>query len=539
MKVDLAFKRITMAVATSVLALLPPTVRADVDLLQRYPTTLTTGDTKPENARSPEFTEKDIFRVTQFSFAIGTDLRIETGPADIGIGHCADGAVWAVIIPTNSGTLERPSNKPEGVRHVWLRFHPSVISRLFPPASVFSDASTNPSTEMRLIADAKMASSWQAGGRAMIPERKDMTVDIDTTNGPRRFFIVDTEANTAQYVSAFEKRAVKLPQPITPEVAAQAFDKLWQRFDEKYAMFTLRPEVDWSKLREEYRPKALASKSNYEFAQVCAAMLKNLRDLHIGITVSGANVPIFNRPRASNANPAAYQNILGDLNEDGRVAWAVTTDHIGFISIFGWDNQNVSMKCREALEQMRNTRGLIVDVRLNGGGSEPFAERFAGHFTDKDFVYAYSQFRNGPSHSNLTEKIERKITWSGLWRYDRPVVLLIGQKCMSSDESFVGMMTGDPKVTTMGDHTCGSSGNPEILHLPLDMTVSVPKWIDYRPDGNPLDERGFEPQIPFKPMLGAFEGDRDDLLTAALVRLRQEPLPAQPIPGGPRTVGQN
>jgi hypothetical protein len=539
MKVDPTFRRIVVVATASLLALLPPSVRADIDLLQRYPTTLTAGDTKPENARSPEFTQKDIFRVTHFSFGIGNDLRIQTGPADIGIGHCADGAVWAVVIPTNSGTLERPSSKLEGIRHVWLRFHPSVISRLFPPDTVFKDASTNLSTDMRLIADAKMTSSWQAGGRAMIPDPKDMTVDIDTTNGPRRFFIVDTEAKAARYVSAFEKRAVKLPQPITPEIAAQAFDKLWQRFDEKYAMFTLRPEVDWSKLREEYRPKALASKSNYEFAQVCAAMLKNLRDLHIGITVSGANVPVFNRPRASNANPSAYQNILGDLNEDGRVAWAVTTDHIGFIAIFGWDNQNVSMKCREALEQMRNTRGLIVDVRVNGGGSEPTAEQFANRFIDNEFVYAYSRYRNGPLHSNLTEKIERKITPGGVWRYDRPVVLLIGQKCMSSDESFIGMMTGDPKVTTMGDHTCGSSGNPEKLRLPMDITVSVPRWIDYRPDGIPLDERGFEPQIPFKPGPGAFEGDRDDLLTAALARLRQEPLPAQPIPGGPRTVGQN
>ena len=102
---------------------------------------------------------------------------------------------------------------------------------------------------------------------------------------------------------------------------------------------------------------------------------------------------------------------------------------------------------------------------------------------------------------------------------------------MSSNESFIGMMTGDPEVTTMGDHTCGSSGNPEIVNLPLEMTVSVPKWIDYLPDGTPLDERGFQPQIPFKPEPGAFEGDRDDLLTAALARLSKAPLPEKPIEG--------
>ena len=63
------------------------------------------------------------------------------------------------------------------------------------------------------------------------------------------------------------------------------------------------------------------------------------------------------------------------------------------------------------------------------------------------------------------------------------------------------------------------------------MTVSVPQWIDYLPDGTPLDERGFQPQVVFKPGPGAFEGNRDDLLTAALERLRQVPLPAKPIEG--------
>jgi hypothetical protein len=57
----------------------------------------------------------------------------------------------------------------------------------------------------------------------------------------------------------------------------------------------------------------------------------------------------------------------------------------------------------------------------------------------------------------------------------------------------------------------------------------VPRWIDYLPDGTPLDGRGFQPQVPFKSSPGAFDGERDDLLTAALDRLRKVPLPEKPI----------
>jgi Peptidase family S41/Tricorn protease C1 domain len=502
-----------------------------LNLLERYPTKLTAGDARPDNARSWEFTGGDIFQLSKFNLEIGKQLRVEIGPADLGIGHSADGAVWAVIIPRTNGTLTSQGTNHEEIASVWLRFHPKEINRLFPPETVSSGDASNLLTQMRFIADSKITSSWQAAGRAMIPEPKDMTVDVDTKDGSRRFFIVDRQAQTTVYVDAFDSGAVKQPAVLTSANAKAAFDQLWEAFDRDYAMFVLRPEVDWAKLRDEYRPQALASTSTLEFEKVCAEILKPLRDLHVWLTVSGQNVQVFNRPRAANSNPNAHAAILGTLHKSGNVKWAVTDDQIGFIAIYGWNDSEIASQCDKALEQMRNTRGLIVDVRLNGGGSEDVARDFAGRFLEREFVYAYGQFRNGPSHTNLTEKFARKAGPRGPWRYDRPVVLLIGQKCMSSNESFIGMMTGNPAVTTMGDHTCGSSGNPQIINLPLDMTVSVPRWIDYLPDGTPLDEHGFQPQVAFTAAPEAFQGARDDLLTAALERLRRSPLPDKPIGG--------
>jgi hypothetical protein len=506
---------------------------ANIDLLQKYPTSLTAGDTDGEKARPWDFSSTDIYRVSRFNLQVAEELKIDVGPADLAIGHCVDGAIWAIVIPRHSGALTSKALKSsESVAHVWLRFHPAEIARLFPADTVFADGAKNIISQVRRIANLKMDSSWQAGGRALIPERKDMSVDIDTKGNVRRFFMVDTAAKTAEYVRVFEREAVPLPQAMAADVAQAAFDQLWEAFDKEYAMFVLRPEVNWSQLRDEYRPKAIASKDTQEFAGICAEMLKPLRDLHVWFTVGDEHVPIFNRPRAANANPGARQKILGNLYEDQHgVDWTVTEDKIGFIGIQGWDDAAVPTECQTALEHMRDTRGLIVDVRLNGGGSENQAMEFAGRFLTNEFVYAYHRTRNGPAHTNLTDKVPRTISPRGPWRFDRPVVLLIGQKCMSSTESFIGMMTGDPDLVTMGDHTCGSSGNPDIINLPLQMTVSVPQWIDHLPDGSVLDERGFTPQVPFVPKADAFTGDRDDLLSAALERLRKSPLPARPIEG--------
>ncbi len=509
------------------------TARADIDLVNVYPTSLTTGDTAPERARAWEFTNQDIFRLTHFRFEAGKDLRVETGLADLGVGHSVDGAVWAVVIPRENGTITSSAHaQPEEIGHIWLRFHPGEIDRLFPPATVVRDQAASVVAPMRRIANHKMSSSWQAGGRAMIPDPNSITVDVDTKSGVRRFFSVNMHESSAKYIDSFEHQIVRSAPAITPETAQDAFDKLWASFDRDYAMFTLRPEVDWTTSRSHFRPLALACRSTDEFAEVCADMLRPLRDLHIWLTVAEEEVPVFNRPRAANSNPPAHGHILEGVTDPGHVVqWTVTTDKIGFLGIYAWDNPGIPAKCDEVLEEMRGTRALIMDVRLNGGGSEDLAREVAGRFINKPFVYAFDQQRKGPNHADLTGKIERVVQPLGPWRYDRPVILLIGQKCMSSTESFVAMMSGDSNLITMGDHTCGSSGNPEIIKLPLDMTVSVPQWIDYLPDGSLLDERGFLPQIQFAPKPGAFEGERDDLLTAALDRLRKEPLRDKPIPG--------
>jgi hypothetical protein len=429
--------------------------------------------------------------------------------------------VWAVVIPRESGRLvSKAKSQDEAVAHVWLRFHPGEINHLFPPGSVSAGADRGLEAQVRGIAEHKFPSSWHAGERAMIPEPKDITVDVDTKEGLRRFFAVDTEARTAQYIPAFAGRPVRAAASLTGELAQRAFDQLWEAFDRDYAMFALRPEVDWAELREQYRPKALESKTTEEFAGVCAEMLRPLRDLHVWLTVAGRNVPVFNRPRSANSNPSARRAILGDLKRRGSVQWAVTTSRFGYLGIPGWSDRAIPGDCDALLEEMRDARGLILDVRLNGGGSEDLAREVAGRFLPKGFVYAYSQYRNGSSHTNLTEMFERRVEPRGPWRYERPVVVLIGQKCMSSNESFVAMMSGDPEAVIMGDHTCGSSGNPEIIQLPLRMTVSVPRWIDYLPDATPLDERGFQPQVRFNPNPGAFAAGRDELLSAALERLR-------------------
>jgi hypothetical protein len=152
---------------------------------------------------------------------------VEAGAADLGIGHCADGATWAVLIPRAGGTMTSSAAKrDEAVAHVWLRFHPGEISRLFPANTVLAAGNASLSGDIATIARGKMTTSWQASGKAMIPGPAEMTVFVDTKDGAHRFFMVDTQAKTAEYISEFNSRRfdIRLSQSQSQDADSLALD---------------------------------------------------------------------------------------------------------------------------------------------------------------------------------------------------------------------------------------------------------------------------------------------------------------------------
>jgi hypothetical protein len=204
MKTTLRMKLFTTTTALALLA----TTGWTMDLLARYPTTLTAEDTDPGHARAWECGSNDIFQVSQFTLKIGDSFKVETGAADLGIGHCTDGAVWAVLVPRDRGTLTSSVTKNgAAIGNVWLRFHPAQVSQLFPPDTVTENASDALAAKMNAVASRKMTTSWQANDKAMIPGPKDLTVFVDTKDGSHRFFVVDTAAKTAEYVDAFNQHS--------------------------------------------------------------------------------------------------------------------------------------------------------------------------------------------------------------------------------------------------------------------------------------------------------------------------------------------
>src|SRR5262249_2699476 len=158
-----------------------------------------------------------------------------------------------------------------------------------------------------------------------------------------------------------------------------------------------------------------------------------------------------------------------------------------------------------------------------------------GRIVDQERVYALDCFRKDGVKDRLAlgPKLERRVApRKDAWRWSAPVVVLIGQKTMSSAESFAEMLAVCPDVTSVGDRTCGSSGCPKRVDLPGGIAVNVPTWNDLTPEGTPIEDVGVQPEVPVKAAPDAFDA-KDPVMETALALLRKVPA-ASRHPGKPK-----
>lgn len=513
---------LTPAFAAALFVPVAPT-RAEIDLAVRYPATL--DHAEQPIGREWVATERDVWQLSRFAFEHGTEFKLMIGPCTVVFGRHDTSVLWAAVFPDAPGLIDSDeAGDGDQIATLWLRFHPAEVGRLFPSGTVISNGPAVRVRAGKRLAAWKTSASWQANGLPVVPPRGTVVADIDTPHPLRRFYLVPGEGKALSYVDAFERRPLPRDTAVAREDAVKAFNEVWEAFDREYAMFGLKKGVDWAVLRKRFAPLAEGAHTCYELAAVLADMLAHLEDLHVWVRCGDEHVASFHRPRPLNASFQALRAAFKDLQQPSRdLAWSKTDDGIGYVAVFGLGDQNLPEHFDEALAQLATAWGLIVDLRFNGGGDELLARKVAGRFLDRTRVYSLNQYRSGPAHTDLGERLERACEPRGPWRFESPVVVLTGQRTMSSAESLVLMLAQGPQATTLGDRTAGSSGNPRLLEPGCGIKVALPRWLDMDPDGRPIDAAGIAPKVKLDARPDDFTAERDPVLEAALKRLREQP----------------
>lgn len=493
------------------------------DLAKLYPATLDFFEGQP--TREWSCTPNDVWELSAFHFEFQKKLELTLGRSTVVFATAEKNVVWAAVFPEKPGKIKTDiAGNGEQVTSLWMRFNPAHLGELFPANTVGKNGPEDQIAWAKRLCTWKISSGWQAGNLPVIPKKGSIVLDCETVEGPRRYYVVEKEKGTLDLVGAFEKRALPALVPMEKSAAVRAFDTVWDAFDKEYAKFGLLPKLDWKKAGDEFRKRAETASTTFGAAAAIDALVSQLHDLHVWVRCGNEFLQGYSRPRPLNGSFKAVQNAFRDLADSKHdFHWARTPDGIGYVLFYKLGDKGLPDAFDETLEKLSDCWGLVVDLRFNGGGNEDLAQAVAARFVDRKRVYSLDQFRNGPRHEDLGPKLERTIEPRGPWRFESPVVCLQGQVTFSSAESMALMFAQCPQVTTLGDKTGGSSGNPRLLELEGGIQVNLPRWNDMDPAGRPIENVGVSPKLQIEAKPAEFTAVKDPVLEAALEFLRKQP----------------
>jgi len=137
----------------------------------------------------------------------------------------------------------------------------------------------------------------------------------------------------------------------------------------------------------------------------------------------------------------------------------------GYIAIHTFADTSVVEAFEKALDELRDTPGLIIDVRENGGGDTAVARPIMGRFIGEPKPYAMMRRRAGTAWSaSWMESVEPR----GPYTYTRPVAVLVDHWSGSMAEGFPMGMRGLGRATIVGTPMMGLGA--AVFSIRLDRT---------------------------------------------------------------------
>ncbi|NHE58106.1 S41 family peptidase [Cyclobacterium plantarum] len=271
--------------------------------------------------------------------------------------------------------------------------------------------------------------------------------------------------------------------------ALEVFDQLWEDVYARYSFFDHK-NLDWEQIREQYRPEVNAEMGQLELYELLADMLFELRDGHVNLSTG------FNRSRNwewYQEFPVNYDENLIEESYLGRDYWISgplqhqMLDDVLYVNYRSFAQSISESNLQVVVERARRSRGVIIDVRNNGGGNLSNASLLASAFAEEEMVYARQRIKSGPGTGDFGSWEDMKISPREDGTYLGPVVVLTNRRSYSATTFFAQMMKVLPNAITLGDQTGGGGGTPVFGELTNGWTYrfSATQTID-------LEERQLE-----------------------------------------------
>jgi carboxyl-terminal processing protease len=315
-------------------------------------------------------------------------------------------------------------------------------------------------------------------------------------------------------------------EPVSPKQPKAIFNELWSEFDALYAPFEVR-NINWAALKQKYETQVDENASDEQLYQVLSAMLTELNDGHVKLTVPNKSIFQSNRYYRERIDDALFDTAVITKHYLKTPKWssnqvlnsveATVGDNILYVryAIIGEEIE----KLPAFFSEMKNEKGLIIDLRHNLGGDFTYALKALARMTDEKRLVFQSRTKNGKSKNDYTHWHDWHIVpeWVS---YKEKIVLLTDRYTISAAERVVMMLRTLPNVTHIGDTTNGAIGTMIGRELSNGWFYSLVTQDVKAADGTRYEGKGIDPQIVIKNNAADLAKGKDRVLEKAIELLK-------------------
>lgn len=310
------------------------------------------------------------------------------------------------------------------------------------------------------------------------------------------------------------------------------FAALVDIIDTKYC-FLEEKDINWKERAELYKKELITPETTeMELFFICSSLLNELQDGHVNLT-SRFSTSYYREwwsdyPQDFNLRTVEEYYLNFNWLTTNGIMYAQLPGEIAYMYYPSFSYMVSETSLDYILAILYNSRGLIIDIRDNGGGALTNINTLVGRFIEEEITGGYIMHKTGPGHTDFSEPypMKYKPAETGRVKWPGEVVVLTNRSCFSAANNFVSVMKELPQVKIVGAKTGGGGGLPFTSELPNGWSIRFSACPILNSQGE-IIENGIDPTEGCEVHASEEElaEGKDAILDFAIELLKDNPLP--------------